>query len=1853
MDGKHPYFSRTPRNTNRNKENQPTRSASQPASSLSSDRNKSRMYSDSKLPSLVTKSQDQADSNALRPKSKLVNDHVPQATAERLEFRARQRQNNTNECLKRESKIGFPFANSNNVRDKRVPLSQSRPTQSGQQVSTGVTHAKHSYVYPKVKRMGSSDLPDSSCRSRLPIRSQHSLSNTAIPTDRPRSRSLKKEDSSDDAHTDSRFLTKIPRRQNGSERATWSKIESLYKRDPEIDSETLGGLQSDSLRMPKPSGDYISSETFMSDAHRENKNPTEDASKIIQDNMEFISSPLLADKTQSDNYFTSAVQNNSSHSQSKIPRRQVTSSVPLSPEISANDERSDDKSNRFYLWNNFGLPPSALDMESRESQIPRFYSSEPNSPDYKHNPSDFTKQESLDISKISAIFTNNEGLDNPQNVPTEYNHKESKKIQSEEDFETLAPRLVADPVDIEDFKPIHKKIIPHSPNSQGSEDGEFIFLNSTKDSLTNDSAQVEYVIADSEIKEFFNNCVTSEKLTEETERKSGKAFSGGEESKSNHQNSLPEIVKEPQSSDADSNSIEADSLELNCTVTDGIEPSEAVVGDLRNNVNLENDKGQPKIDQGIIGNPFVPTVATDYSFSLVDANKNALAETERDVIEADSLETSFDTAQPLQLTGEESEGERPTEKMPSVVRGQSLELNREVQSNGINADTDNFNDSSLKSSISSFSSESQEDIDATFVAVNHKQGFKRFEKIRSKLQAIFSPNVGKAKHSAKAPLVEKTKDAIVEEKITEPFSEDVLQDEIDVIESTATGTPLNDPEQIVYINEEDEKKGPIIENTNERNQREIKFLETSDGLLPPNFNESNMHTGENDEKYAASKKEFKTTNDSAMEDELKEELYEFQCANQFSQIPTDSEIKEFFQGCLTSEKLTEKSENDKNISENQLNYTETSGIIACRIDEIQYQNPELEILPQNDVSSEDQKAESKLPPEVDNGLKSPERNLPETINPDATSNEDSDKNNKTEADETKNKKSENLKKPLFGFVPRLKRAFAFKSDKNDQPSNDKESENITATDAEPVESTKEPKGTSEEARLPSETTILGEVLQSDIANCDIVTPTIQEVHLEATNTQTVPFESPSIKTGVFDQTKFKTDELLTCRPVDSFVEGNISDTETLNEELDGKQEEFVDGHEETEEDIFYFEPELPAKNPETEDVTSPTTASDEHLDRATTGEEIGAKKSRRWYEKVKDFFGSKKSGGSFDEMINGDSTFRRSDSYHPKLLDSDVAPGSYGSPHWSDIVDEKVVATLPSDSLREESISEKRVDSENDPSTADRDKPYLSRMNSIHSLDACIPKDNYNEDYLGLNEQFGGGEYLNLSDQNSVVEVSLPDLSRDNNEPADQMTKPNSLKVSDQTQDVDLAAETVQSIETPPKFDCESTVTNEDDYKRPWKMLSEVVVGEEPEMTVPLNIKKLMVMQSTTSSGKFLSDETHQNFDSLNEDEIVEPELQGDQLDTKWASIPPEEMVDKMEAKHMAGNQATHEYIPDETFPSDMVAIGEIVDQSNENALLEVFAYLDHKTLSVTSQVCKQWRQLSYHPSLWKHVVFSHRRMTSKFLIHFSDRCSQLKSLRFENIQGRPKRRGESERYYQQEMRASVEPGLESVLIKAEGNLNELTIINCGPVITERCLWLVSCYARVLRSLTYRSVAHPPSAEVLWALASGCRDITYLSLSPDNPRSPQQERFNNKCAYLIAKNYPHLKFISLGGAGIDDVGLLIIAEKCQNLECLELYNFVNKLIQSSVENMCINGFQNLQELYFIHTAVDPKIIPEFARLCPKLKKIKIEVTIQDYFGDILQPKDKRKYKLIGLKLKSLKSHSKLDHILELDFKDCK
>lgn len=112
--------------------------------------------------------------------------------------------------------------------------------------------------------------------------------------------------------------------------------------------------------------------------------------------------------------------------------------------------------------------------------------------------------------------------------------------------------------------------------------------------------------------------------------------------------------------------------------------------------------------------------------------------------------------------------------------------------------------------------------------------------------------------------------------------------------------------------------------------------------------------------------------------------------------------------------------------------------------------------------------------------------------------------------------------------------------------------------------------------------------------------------------------------------------------------------------------------------------------------------------------------------------------------------------------------------------------------------------------------------------------------------------------------------------------------------------------------------------------------------------------------------------------------------------------------------------------------------------------------------------------------------------------------------------------------RSSLEPGLEALLRSAGGSLLHLSVSECPDILTERTLWLSSCYCRNLEIVTYRCVcclshvwliyltsvsafltvcvlcrssSHPPTQEVLWALGAGCRNISSLHVAPSYPWS--------------------------------------------------------------------------------------------------------------------------------------------------------
>lgn len=78
-------------------------------------------------------------------------------------------------------------------------------------------------------------------------------------------------------------------------------------------------------------------------------------------------------------------------------------------------------------------------------------------------------------------------------------------------------------------------------------------------------------------------------------------------------------------------------------------------------------------------------------------------------------------------------------------------------------------------------------------------------------------------------------------------------------------------------------------------------------------------------------------------------------------------------------------------------------------------------------------------------------------------------------------------------------------------------------------------------------------------------------------------------------------------------------------------------------------------------------------------------------------------------------------------------------------------------------------------------------------------------------------------------------------------------------------------------------------------------------------------------------------------------------------------------------------------------------------------------------------------------------------------------------------------------LRGCLEAGLESLLKAAGGNLLILRISHCPNILTDRSLWLASCYCRALQAVTYRWVFPSRStAHNLYALVPSYHMVLLL-----------------------------------------------------------------------------------------------------------------------------------------------------------------
>ncbi|XP_024145275.1 F-box only protein 41 [Oryzias melastigma] len=314
-------------------------------------------------------------------------------------------------------------------------------------------------------------------------------------------------------------------------------------------------------------------------------------------------------------------------------------------------------------------------------------------------------------------------------------------------------------------------------------------------------------------------------------------------------------------------------------------------------------------------------------------------------------------------------------------------------------------------------------------------------------------------------------------------------------------------------------------------------------------------------------------------------------------------------------------------------------------------------------------------------------------------------------------------------------------------------------------------------------------------------------------------------------------------------------------------------------------------------------------------------------------------------------------------------------------------------------------------------------------------------------------------------------------------------------------------------------------------------------------------------------------------------------------------------------------------------------------ALFCIFTYLDTKTLLRAAEVCRNWRFVARHPAVWTRVLLENARISSKFLCTLSQWCTQTHSLILQNLKPRQRGKKESKEDYLKSTRGCLEEGLEALLKATGSNLLILKISHCPNLLTDRSLWLASCFCRALQAVTYRSATDPVGQEVIWALGAGCRDIISLQVAPLHP-CQQPARFSNRCLQTIGRCWPHLRALGVGGAGCGIQGLASLARNCMRLQVLEL-DHVSEINQEVAAEVCREGLKGLEMLVLTSTPVTPKALLHFNSVCRNLKSIVVQIGIEDYFEDPNSPEARKLFDEMVNKLQALKKRPGFSKILHV------
>ncbi|XP_061194337.1 uncharacterized protein LOC133202515 [Saccostrea echinata] len=322
--------------------------------------------------------------------------------------------------------------------------------------------------------------------------------------------------------------------------------------------------------------------------------------------------------------------------------------------------------------------------------------------------------------------------------------------------------------------------------------------------------------------------------------------------------------------------------------------------------------------------------------------------------------------------------------------------------------------------------------------------------------------------------------------------------------------------------------------------------------------------------------------------------------------------------------------------------------------------------------------------------------------------------------------------------------------------------------------------------------------------------------------------------------------------------------------------------------------------------------------------------------------------------------------------------------------------------------------------------------------------------------------------------------------------------------------------------------------------------------------------------------------------------------------------------------------------------------RKRRRALHNIFQFLDIESLLMVAQVCREWKKVSRNRSLWKQVVLENRKCSSKFLISLSSWCTSMEQLTLRNLSPRNQWQTEADDVYQSTIRGSLEPGLERLLQVSESSLKSISIISCGALLTDKSIWLVSCYSRMLRSVEYLSDSFPLGPDVMYALGAGCRDITTLMISPIFP-CENEEKFSNKCLQIVSQFCCDLEILSIGGSKIDINGLVLIAKACQRLHQLDLHH-CQEMTSDTAVAICRLGLKQLLSLSFVHTPITADALKHFYNSCKHLKSLHVALSIMDFHKDKSEKEEVRlkKWQKFVKDMKSLENIPGLGNILKLN-----